>query len=230
MSGGRALSGTVPGVVRQLRAAFVLFHVAAVIVLALPGTHRMQDPTYWNARHTRREMDRWADTLADLGVDVDRASFRAGLRVLADRYAETYDALRAPFLPYARAVHLWQGWKMFSSPQTDPAEVRIEIDEGDGFRPVFVERSAAHRWNAHQLDHNRIRKLFGRLGRSTERGRWYELTTWAARRLARDFPDARQARFSIRRWRSPPPEAVRRGAWPEGEIDDVRVVSLDRWR
>lgn len=215
---------------RHLRAAFVLFHATAVLVLALPSPHRWRDPHFWNARHTQREMDRWASTLADLGVDVTPASFRTELRALALGYAGVYEALRAPFLPYARAVHLSQGWKMFSSPQTDPAEVRVEIDEGAGFRPVYVERSGAYRWNAAQLDHNRIRKLFGRLGRSTARGRWRELTTWLAGRLAEDFPRARRARFSIRRWRSPPPAAVRRGAWPAGEVGDVRVVSLDQWR
>jgi len=218
-----------PGVWGWARLGIFVFHAAAMLALSLPGTGRMRDPAFWRAAHTRSEVARWARFLGALGVETTAADLEETLRDLGGGYAEARRSIVAPFLTYAELAHLRQGWSMFSSPQTHPAEVWIEIDRGDGagFVPVYVERSPVHRWRHHQLDHNRVRKLMGRLARSTRRRHWRDLARWAAAQLATDFPDAQRARFRLRRWRSPTPAALHRGAWPERRFTDVIVVDLD---
>ncbi|HJK96495.1 MAG TPA: hypothetical protein RMF84_04700 [Polyangiaceae bacterium LLY-WYZ-14_1] len=216
------------GIVGWLQLALFVFHLVAILALSLPGSGRMRDPAFWQARHTRSEVTRWSDALGQLGVEVSGPELAAGLQRVATHYAAVRRKVVAPFETYAELAQLRQGWNMFSAPQTHPAEVWIEVDrdDGRGFEPVYVERSQEHRWRAHQLDHHRVRKLFGRFARSTRRRHWLAFTRWAAGKLADDFPEADRARFRLRRWRSPEPAAARQGDWPAGRFTDEVVLDL----
>lgn len=89
-------------------AAFVLFHVAASCVEAIPDLRQGLDRKVWKEPRVRHELDRWATRLGMPRDDMEELMFRSGTLVNEARLA-----LRTPFGPYARTVGLKQAWAMF---------------------------------------------------------------------------------------------------------------------
>ncbi len=86
---------------------------------------------------------------------------------------------------------------MFSNPQTSPSRLWVEVDQGDGFTPLFVVGSERYTWHGDFFGHHRIRKLLGRIGRAGRGPEYNELGRWLAREAAREFPDAKTLRVSV---------------------------------
>ena len=56
--------------VPHLRAAFVLFHVSATLVLTLPISSNLGNRAAWGARSIQADLADWADALGAVGIDV----------------------------------------------------------------------------------------------------------------------------------------------------------------
>lgn len=188
-----------------LLAAFVAFHVLAMLMLALPSNSRLGDPAVWQSRENQLQFARWAQFASKLGIARDGAELEQLLWRLTQGYLSVRGVVVAPFELYEEFSGVRQGWRMFSNPQSHPAYVHVELRRGASFEPIYVSRSSQYDWRARQLDHHRVRKLFGRIARSTEQELWEQFGSWAAQRAARDFPDALELRIWQERRATPDP-------------------------
>jgi len=200
----------------QLRAALVLLHVVAMLLLALPSTGRMKDRGRWKGQRTQRELALWSERLRSWGIDTDAPRLEARLWGMAQRYVAFRESVGRPLEPYVAVAGVVQPWGMFRSPQRRPGELQIEVDDGDGYRIVYLSRSVEHGYLADQLDHNRFRKLIGRAVR--RRPLFDALADFAIARASTDFPQARRIRVTMQRFDSLPPERVAAGETAPREI------------
>jgi hypothetical protein len=212
----------------QLLAAFVAFHVLSVVVLALPADGRLGERAVWQSRENQLQFARWARVASSLGFARTGSELEEQLWQVTQRYLRVRNVVAAPFELYASYTGIAQGWRMFSNPQSHPAYVHVELARGAGFEPIYVSRSAELGWRREQFDHHRLRKLFGRVARSTEEQVWDQFGQWAARQAARDFPDASQLRIWQERRATPEPGSA--AASEPAAPEEVRVYELQPFR
>jgi len=206
----------------HVRAALLLVHVAAIMLLALPSTARLRDRARWKDQRTQREITLWADRLQQWGFDTDPQRLEATLWETAQSYVSTRESLSRPLQPYVAVAGVGQPWGMFRSPQRRPGELHVEIDEGEGFRTIYVSRSREHAYLAEVFDHNRFRKL---AGRSVRRKRLFDhIAVWVTGRAWQDFPRARRVRVTMMRFDSLSAERRRNGEVPERKPTWRRVT------
>jgi hypothetical protein len=212
----------------QLLAAFVVFHVLSMLVLALPASGRLSDRAVWQSRENQLQFARWAKLSSRLGVARTGPELEEQLWQFMQRYLRVRGMFAAPFELYASYTGTAQGWRMFSTPQSHPAYVHVELAKGAGFEPIYVSRSDEFTWHREQFDHHRLRKLFGRVARSTEETSWEQFGQWAARQAARDVPDADGLRIWQERRTTPEPgsPAGTEPAVPE----QIRIYDLRQFR
>lgn len=217
----------------QLLAGFVAFHVAAVLVLSLPGSGRLADRSVWQSRENQQQFARWAKLSEPLGVARDGPELEELSWRLTQGYLRVRRVFVAPFELYAGYFGVRQGWRMFSNPQSYPGYVHVELRRAGAFEPIYVSRSSEFTWRREQLDHHRVRKLFGRIARSTEHGLWDEFGAWAAEQAALDFPDAAELRIWQERRATPEPGSLPEASLPKTQPvlpEQVRVYDLRRLR
>jgi hypothetical protein len=119
---------------------------------------------------------------------------------------------------------------MFASPRLSPAVIEVYVREDDGsWRLIFTPHSDAD-WMRWQFDHNRVRKLLGRVASSPHNPAFVELARWIARQVARDFPSRHEARVSLVHWDSLPPEGVRAGDEPKRTLVRDPHYDLEKLR
>lgn len=211
----------------HLRAALVLFHLIAVIALSIPASASMQNRAAWRQPHARRELALWTERAQALGFDVDQREFEVWLWDLTGEYLGVRARIVEPFAIYASYTGARQGWPMFSTPQTEPCRLVIDVREiGGEWQEIYRERSASEDWMRRQLDHNRLRKLEGRLGRGGYGLRYRGMVEWLARRAARDFPEAAQLRSRVERRRTPDPFGPPRGGPGQARWERTIVIEL----
>jgi hypothetical protein len=178
-----------------LLTSLVTFHVLTVLVLSLPGSGRLGDHSVWQSRENQLQFARWSKYSSQLGLARDGAELEELAWSLTQAYLRARRVFATPFEAYAAFAGVRQGWRMFSNPQSHPGYVHIELRRGAEFEPIYVSRSDDFDWRRAQFDHHRVRKLFGRIARSTEPALWDEFGAWAARQAAADFPDAAELRI-----------------------------------
>lgn len=107
-------------------AAFILFHVAASCVEAIPDLRMGLNRTMWKEPRVRHELDRWARRLGMPRDEMEDLMFLAGTTIHEGR-----GMLRAPFSPYVKAVSLRQSWAMFvaGSRHRDRFQIRARTCE-----------------------------------------------------------------------------------------------------
>ncbi len=200
----------------QLRAVLVALHVVAVVVLSFPSAGRIADRGRWKSERNQREIGLWAKRLTGLGWSVTHAELDSQLWAAATRYLAVREGMARPLAPYVAIAGTGQVWGLFRAPQRRPGELRIEIDEGSGFRAIHVSRSSEHDWRWWQLGHNRFRKQLGRIAGDSRL--FDQLARWLGDRAFEDFPRARSVRILYDRFealapdadRSPPPRRTQR--------------------
>jgi hypothetical protein len=142
--------------------------------------------------------------------------------------ATGYEAARvkvlSPFEPYYVYCGTWQSWRMFVAPHRYPGRLEIEVDHGQGWEPLFVERSDAHVWRRRWMDHDRMRAAIFRYSWKHYSGSRRSFTDWVAARVAADDPSAQKVRVSFMRYRTPSPAEVLRG----DPVDERRELSNTR--
>lgn len=214
----------------HLRVLFVLYHVLAIVVFALPSPRRMGDRSNWKSDRNQAELASWARTLSATGLDVSKDELEEVMWGLTQRYLAVRKDLIDPFDEYARYIGMAQGWRMFTNPQRRPGKLHVDVEIDGVWTPVFVYRSGEHDWMRWQFEHNRFRKQLGRINSKRAVRAYDQLTKWIARQAARDFPEATRLRTRLYRYRSLPPDRVRAGEEPEGEFTLPRFHPLEALR
>jgi hypothetical protein len=213
-----------------VRAALILLHVCAVPVLALPAPAYIGNASIREAPLYRRELDAWSQRLRGLGIELTGPQLERIVVEQGRRYLGLRRAIVTPFVPYGRYLGVHQSWQMFSQPQTFPVRLHVEVRAaGEPFEPIYVQHSDEHIWRRSQFEHDRVRKLLGRIGRRSTAG-YVELARWVARQVASDFPDASHVRVRQHRAATLPPERVRAGATAPGEFSNALVFDLAELR
>lgn len=192
---------------RHLRAAAVLFHVAAVIGLSIPAPPPglrggRPNPT------TEASIARWVDVAASLGLP--RASVDRAVRSVSAAQLSAVSAIRAVFSPYARLVGAKQSWLMFGTVPTRCARLEIDVLAGGTWRPLYVARSDEHTWRRALFDQERMRTFVHGFAHRGHRAEYDQLVEWVAREVADELPEATRVRVSQRALEVPPPEVLAR--------------------
>jgi hypothetical protein len=205
----------------HLRAAFVLFHVAAVVLLSLPSPGLFTYGMGWDTPNIQDELRRWSESLSHVGIDTTPADMEARARRGAARYEGAHRVITAPFTGYAQVTGARQGWIMFAVPQKHPVELHVDVYEGGAWRPVYRPHSEHDFWGP-QLRNHRLRKQQGSFGRTFDRGTYDGLVRVLARDAARAFPDATVVRVQLFRYSTLSPSALRAGEVPDGHYEFTR--------
>jgi hypothetical protein len=202
----------------QVRAALVLFHVLAVLVLSLPGP-AISNEAAWNTRVAKTDLDDWSRSL---GSEPD--DFRSRLRSIALGWVEVRNALATPFRPYASYTQMTQSWAMFASPQRNPTELHLIGDVGRGFDvPLYKPHDPSAALFDEWLSHNRLRKLRGRFGRRAPGKSYDELARYLARRACDARPDLVRVKVALWAYRSLGPADRAQRKSPNGKYEHERI-------
>jgi hypothetical protein len=125
---------------RRLLAGWILFHMAAVGLMAVPAP-RPLSPDLLRRASVRQEISRWHERLHPLGLFGERSDFEAAVVRVSKVWSHTRRGVLAPLRSYLDLVRVRQGWYMFTAPDTAPE--RFRLDAG---------RSRAKRGRAQKLE------------------------------------------------------------------------------
>lgn len=211
---------------RHVRAALVLIHLLAVVVLAVPSLRAAMDRRSWRNPTVQGELEAFAERLDSVGIHLTPKTLEQKVWRYAVAYNRVYEALEAPFFPYRHWVGVRQPWVMFVAPHRHPARVEIEVEEDHRWRLVYRARSDEHTWHRTLFDHDRLRSALFRYGWDRYRRAYRELCRYIAEEAARDFPKATRVRVRMYRYRTPSPEEVRAGEIPAGRYEREVILPL----
>jgi hypothetical protein len=214
----------------HLVAGFVLLHVVAVLVLALPSPGRGLQREAWKDPTVQQEFVTWSERLVSMGWGISPDELEEQAWNVATGWASVREGLTRPFWPYVRYVGVRQPWRMFVAPHRHPSRLHVEVRIEGQWVPVYVERSPEDDWQARRLDHDRFRAALFRYGWPGYGKPYRQLGEWLAARAAEDFPAATALRTRMYKFRTLTPEEVRRGALPEGKFERKRVYDLEALR
>ena len=209
----------------HVRALLILVHLVSVVVLSLPSSRRLGDKSHWDAPRQQTELHAWADRLG-----VDKVNFESFLWNTTQKYLAARRWISRPFLRYADYTGTRQGWTMFATPRLVTGRFEIEVEVDGKWELVFRPRSSEADWNRWQFDHNRIRKLMGRLASKPHQAAYNEFTSWVAKELAADFPRATRAKVTLLTWKTLGPEAIRDGKEPVESRTQYQEFTLEKYR
>ena len=210
----------------HLRAAFVLFHLVAVTLMALPAPGGGIDRKQWADPTVQAEFHAWNARFDALGVQMTETQFEDRLYRIGKAVMNVREKALAPFKPYYKYCGTDQSWRMFVAPHTFPERLHIEVEEHGEWRPVYIERDDQATWRRYQFDHDRVRSAIFRHAWARYRATYVQFADWTAVQARRDFPEATRVRLRYWKQRTPSAEEVRRGFEPEGDWDDVQLRTL----
>ena len=194
----------------HLLAAFVLFHVVAIVVAALPAPGDALSPSTWENPTVKVEVADWAHRL---GTDPD--ALRDRLITLAKGWLDFRARLMMPFRPYIKTIGCEQSWTMFVAGDRFPTRFQLEArraGEGpDAWETLFEERSAEHRWRARFFENDRVRGALLEEAWPRYAGDYHAMCEYLARELFRENGSYDAVRCAFLRTRTPSAAEVRRG-------------------
>ncbi len=209
----------------HLLGIFVIVHLAAVLIQAIPDPGIALRRAAWRDPTVQQEFKVWADVLS---VDADELEER--LWVIAKGFTAGRAALAWPFKPYSKYIGVRQPWRMFVAPHRFPTALVIDVHEDNQWRIVYADRSPEYTWRVRYFGHDRMRAAIFRYGWPSYAGTYRGFSRWIAGLAAEDFPDARYVRVRMFRRRSPSPEEVRAGSIPRGEYQQSILFDLEKLR
>lgn len=198
----------------HLRLAFIVFHLCAVTVAALPTTAGLMRRAQWESPAAQIELAAWARRLSALGISTDANTLRARAWAIADAWAQTHARLRRPFTPYFACCGTDQMWRLFAAPDRAPSRLSIDVKVGGAWTTVYRELSAEHDWRAATLRSHRVRGPSHLFADTSDRVRLQQLARWLAELAAHDFEDATAIRLRYDRGVLPTPAQLRAGEHP----------------
>jgi hypothetical protein len=213
----------------QLRAAFVLFHVLMVVVLSLPRPAELDRASAWQKPRIQRNFATGTRLLRGLGLPLEDGSLQALTWDAAQFYLRAQKRITAPFAPYAHAVGIRQGWRMFLTGGREASREHIEILEGETWRPLYVRGSREQRWFGRQLDYHRFRKVCGFAVKGHEH-EWRAFAKFLARQAAYEFPQASALRLRAELFDVPTAAEARAGVTPPVKFGREVLVRFEALR
>ncbi|MFT5685676.1 MAG: hypothetical protein ACI8RZ_006630 [Myxococcota bacterium] len=206
----------------HLRAIFVVLHLIAITAVAFPAPVGMRRSDLDNP-DVKAAIEAWRGVAEAVGVQVNPETFEEKLWVAGTGLLTTRQSALAPLQPYYRYAGTRQSWSMFGYLNHTPARLEIHIDHGTGWAPLFIARTTAHTWRAHQFDQERIRGLVNAFSWRNGRGKLRKVADWVALLAATDFPEAKRIRLQMHARPLPDPADYRTSRelahtktyWPE---------------
>ncbi|MCB9777060.1 MAG: hypothetical protein H6742_00685 [Alphaproteobacteria bacterium] len=214
------------GLRAHLRAAFVVFHVAAVLLAAMPAPDGGMKRAAWKDRTVQEEFAAWTGRLQGLGVEIEQPELEERLWTLAVAWQGGRQQLLRPFQPYYQYAGAWQSWRMFVAPHRYPGRLHIDLRRGGTWETIYVARDPDRGWLGRQLDHDRMRSVIFRYAWPQYGRAWRHWCAWVAAQAATDFPDADAIRLRYWKARTPSPDEARSGAEPPGQWIRTRTLAL----
>lgn len=202
------------------------FHVAAIVVLSLPGA-QVARSNRWQSRLMRQDLADWAAQLDSLGISVSPDELGRTAQGVAEGYVALRSVAVAPFEAYSAVTKARQGWAMFASPQRHPYEFHVDGLTAEGWKPLYRPHDDRARFLAEFLLHNRMRKFQGRFARAMKDHYYEDFTAFVARRALAQNPELRAVWLGLYGYASLPPERVRAGERPIGSYDNVRIFGRE---
>jgi hypothetical protein len=153
----------------------------------------------------REELDHWVNILGGVGVTVTRAELEDATLVVGSRAADVRRTLLGPFQPWFRFTGTGQGWGLFTTPDTFPHQLVVEVRRGETWETVYAGLDPDATWNRDRFAYRRLRGVYD--GNTRKPGASYDnfvaqVGAWA---LA-DFPDASAARVGFVRFHTRAPD------------------------
>lgn len=146
-------------------AAFLVFHVTAMLIEVIPDLRMGLDRKAWKEPRVRHELQRWADRL-----HVERDNLEEVLFFLGSGINDTRQALRTPFKPYLKATGQKQAWAMFvaGSRFRDRFQIRGRAcgakDPSCDWEVLYFRNDPEHVWMKSVLENARVRSATFRWG------------------------------------------------------------------
>ena len=208
----------------QFRAAFVAFHLVAVILSAVPAPEGGMIRSAWKDPSVQIELQAWNQRLSFLHLDDE--AFEQSLWDFASAYMEAREQILLPFRPYYAAAGTRQSWRMFVAAQRFPSHLYIEVLEGSTWRLVYEQDTPGATWMKEVLEHDRMRSATFRYSWRAYAAGYKKLGAWLADVAAQDFPAASALRTRWYRQRTPSPKEVLAGTIPAGTFHSPQVYDL----
>ena len=198
----------VSGSWKHLRAALVLAHILAMVLLAIPAPVGGTDRATWKNPTAQLEFATYAGFLG-----LPPAEFEDKLYALAIFYMDLRAIWLRPVEPYVRITGTEQPWRMFVGPDRFPPRFQVQFrPAGAEYVTLYEERSEQYDWHEEFFRQERVRSY-------TYRYAWPEYgysqaqnCTWLARRVFAEKPEAAEVRCRFWKQKTPSPEQVLAGA------------------
>lgn len=146
-------------------AAFLVFHVTAMLIEVIPDLRMGLDRKAWQEPRISHELQRWADRL-----HMQQDSLEEILFFLGSAINDTRQALRTPFKPYLKASGQKQAWAMFvaGSRFRDRFQIRGRAcgvkDPSCDWEILYFRNDPEHVWMRSELENARVRSATFRWG------------------------------------------------------------------
>lgn len=114
--------------VRRVLGVWIVFHALAVLLVAIPVPHPL-DAVTLSRPTVAREVTRWHERLAQLGVRSSKQEFEDFLVRLSQGWAQGRNEALAPLATYLSRIRVRQAWYMFTAPDHAPERFRLEVSE-----------------------------------------------------------------------------------------------------
>lgn len=179
---------------RQLLAAFVAFHVTAMVVASFPAPPRSllaEELTPAN----RELLAPWVGAARAVGVPEESAE--PLVRGAIERWTAAIHGVHRVFYPYTHYAGVLQGWTMFGHITQESALPEIEMRRNGVWEPVYVARSSEHAWRRSLFDHDRVRTWLHEAAWKGRSKGWKTFADWAAREVAEDFEGVEEVRVQF---------------------------------
>jgi hypothetical protein len=173
---------------RQLRAAFVLFHVVAITIMSIPAPVNGMNEKQWSTPAGRRELHGWADVVRSVGLDVTDDAFRQFVWEVGNSWLSFRNDVVAPFRPYLIYTGSRQSWRMFSMVEHEEGRLAVYLERNGTREPLFV--TYEHEvWRRAQLRQERTRTILGDFYAQDSKRSWSGFVDRLADWAREDFPD-----------------------------------------
>ena len=206
------------------RAAFVLFHLLMIFLVAFPAPVGGLDRALWKDPTAQQEFASWSKLF-----HVDQAAFEEFLYQAAVTYMQGRDAVIRPFVRYVGWTGCDQPWRMFVGPQRYPSRFQIQVHRKDQpaeeWETLFEEHSPKHRWHADLFNEERLRSQIFRWTWPSFSGEYQVACAYLARLEFSEDPTAADLRCRFWHTQSPSPEQVRSHSEPGGSWSQTQLVT-----
>lgn len=206
----------------SLRAALIAFHLAAIVLSAIPAPAGGMNRRNWKDATVQGEFKAWGGRL---GVDPD--TLEETLFGFATGYMRARDLWLMPVDPYLEVTGTDQPWRMFVAPHRHPARFRVEaqVNAESDWELLFEERSPDARWRANFFEQERTRSVLFRYAWPEYSGDSRQFCSWIAGQVFAERAGTERVRCRYWKAASPSPEEAAAGVELPGSFVATKTIS-----